>query len=165
MQKTIRHFTVTTYLFHQEKTLLIQHPKFHKWMPPGGHLEENETPPEGARREVLEETGLEIIFFPDEQLFLKNSLERPRLCLLEIIPSFGDQPAHEHIDLIFFAQPISLTPISPAAHQTQWFSYGEIEQLSVESQIFEDVYEVIKGVMAPVHVPTKKQRSSVSSQS
>jgi len=55
-----KHFTATTYIIQDGKVLLIPHSKLGKWLPPGGHVELNETPPECAIREALEETGLEI---------------------------------------------------------------------------------------------------------
>ena len=60
----IRHFTASSYIFNNNKTLLIYHKKLKKWMAPGGHIDENEAPHEAAIRETLEETGLkvEIIF-------------------------------------------------------------------------------------------------------
>jgi ADP-ribose pyrophosphatase YjhB (NUDIX family) len=145
---TARHFTVTTYLFHEDKTLLIWHPKFLKWMPPGGHLEQDEMPTDGAKREVLEETGLEIAFFPDEHLWIKSpnavSWERPHFCLLEKLPPFGDQPAHEHIDLVFLARPLSLIPNSEPAHPVRWFTLEEIEELHAKLELFEDCFDIIR---------------------
>jgi len=145
-----REFTVTTYVLYEGKTLLIRHPKFQKWMPPGGHLEENETPAEGAQREVLEETGLLVEFIPDEHLNIDAShavsIARPYFCLLEQIPAFGDKPAHEHIDLIFLAKPLDLTMQREPAHPTRWFSWEEIEQLD-ENELFEDAYQILKCVM------------------
>lgn len=147
----MRQFTVTTYVFHEDKTLLISHPKFKKWMPPGGHLEENETPPEGAKREVLEETGLNIEFFDQENLWLESahakSLERPYLCLLEEVPSFGDKPAHQHIDLIYLAKPLSLIPSIEPAHPNRWFSWEEIEALEKGVEIFDDSYQILHRIM------------------
>ena len=145
---TARHFTVTTYLFHEDKALLIWHPKFLKWMPPGGHLEQDEMPTDGARREVREETGLEIAFFSDEHLWIKSpnavSWERPFFCLLEKLPPIGDQPAHEHIDLVFLAKPLSLTPNSEPAHAVRWFSLEEIEGLYAKQELFEDCFSIIR---------------------
>ncbi|WP_245601798.1 NUDIX hydrolase [Hamadaea tsunoensis] len=37
---------------------LIHHPRLHRWMLPGGHVEPDENPAEAALREVQEETGL-----------------------------------------------------------------------------------------------------------
>jgi ADP-ribose pyrophosphatase YjhB (NUDIX family) len=145
-----RQFTVTTYVLYEGKTLLIWHPKFNKWMPPGGHLEENETPPEGALREVLEETGLIVEFIPDEHLHINAShavsLARPYFCLLEQVPAFGDKPAHEHIDLIFLARPLNLNKQNDPAHPTRWFSWEEIEQLN-KNEIFEDAFQILKCIM------------------
>jgi 8-oxo-dGTP pyrophosphatase MutT (NUDIX family) len=41
--------------------LLIFHKKFGKYLQPGGHIEGDEEPYQTAIREVLEETGIEII--------------------------------------------------------------------------------------------------------
>ncbi|MBS3904227.1 MAG: NUDIX domain-containing protein [Simkania sp.] len=148
---TERHFTVTTYIFHEGSTLLVHHPKFQKWMPPGGHLEKNETPPEGAKREVLEETGLHVEFLPQESLRLHTPqvthLERPHFCLLEKIPPFGSTPAHEHIDMIFLAKPTSLTIVSDPAHSNRWFNWDEIQALEIGRDIFEDAYQILHHVM------------------
>jgi ADP-ribose pyrophosphatase YjhB (NUDIX family) len=44
----------------QGRALLIQRPENGRWEPPGGVLELDETFHEGVRREVKEETGLEV---------------------------------------------------------------------------------------------------------
>lgn len=54
----------TCYCLHEGRFLLIQrHPSKHegnRWCLPGGKLEKNEDPQMGARRELLEETGIEV---------------------------------------------------------------------------------------------------------
>ncbi|MFB6185928.1 MAG: NUDIX domain-containing protein, partial [Halobacteriaceae archaeon] len=57
-----RHFTATTYIVHDGQTALHEHDLLEMWLPPGGHLERDELPHHGARREVTEETGLDITF-------------------------------------------------------------------------------------------------------
>ncbi len=112
-----RQFTATVYIFHEKKVLLHKHEKLGKWLPPGGHIEANETPPEAARREVFEETGLEITFLEQENLKISAyngvSFERPFLCLLENIPAHNDQPAHQHMDFIYLATPLNPQRDSP----------------------------------------------------
>ena len=144
-----RHFTVTTYILKDEKTLLIFHPKHQKWLPPGGHLEPGETPPEGAKREVLEETGLEIEFIPQENLWVNCwnavSIERPYLSLLENVPEQGSEAPHQHIDLIYIARPIGGEEHAHLIKKRvlRWFTLEEVSHLKKDKEIFGDTQQVI----------------------
>src|SRR5579872_3889624 len=137
-----RHFTATVYILHRGKLLLHRHPKLGKWLPPGGHVEANETPPEAARREAYEETGLEIEFIEQENLKIDAynaiSFERPFLCLLENIPAYKDKPAHQHMDMIYLAKPKTseYVPINGF----KWYSYEDLKDLD----LFPDVQKVLE---------------------
>jgi 8-oxo-dGTP pyrophosphatase MutT (NUDIX family) len=48
------------YLIKDGKVLLVHHNKFDKWTPPGGHMEEDETPADTVVREFKEETSLDV---------------------------------------------------------------------------------------------------------
>ncbi len=143
-----RHFTATAYIIDQGKILLLIHPKLKKWLPPGGHTEPNETPPECAKREAKEETGLEIALLRQENLWLDfwnaSSIERPYLCLLENIPAHGDKPPHQHIDMIFLAKPVGGTLLPHA----RWFSLEEVEQLIDDDEIFGETKTAIRHLLA-----------------
>lgn len=52
------------YLVKNGKVLLVHHKKFDKWTPPGGHIEENETPDAAVVREWKEELGLDVTVIP-----------------------------------------------------------------------------------------------------
>lgn len=136
-----REFTATVYIFHESKVLLHKHKKLGKWLPPGGHVEPNETPVEAARREAREETGLEITFIEQENLkvdaYNATSFERPFLCLLEHIPAYKDRPFHQHMDMIYLARPVK---INEDLMGFQWFSYEELQDL----ELFPDVREVLR---------------------
>ena len=41
---TVRHFTATGFVVHRERLLLHWHPKVRAWLPPGGHVDDNEDP-------------------------------------------------------------------------------------------------------------------------
>ncbi|MFF1342931.1 MULTISPECIES: NUDIX domain-containing protein [unclassified Streptomyces] len=45
--------------------VLLVHHRWRGWVPPGGRVEPGETPREGARRELFEETGIEVELLPE----------------------------------------------------------------------------------------------------
>lgn len=45
--------------------VLLVHHRWRGWVPPGGRVESGETPREGARRELFEETGVEAELLPE----------------------------------------------------------------------------------------------------
>lgn len=140
-----KHFTATAYIIEDEKVLLIPHPKLKKWLPPGGHVELNETPPECAIREALEETGLEIRIIPQENIWIDEwnakSFLRPYLCLLENIPEHGLKPAHQHMDFIYLAQATGGTLMEGA----RWFTLQEIDTL--QDDIFDETKKTIRHIL------------------
>lgn len=146
-----RQFTASVYIFDEDnqKVLMIYHRKLQKWLPPGGHMDANETPPEAARREAREETGLEIEFIAQENVWVDrwnaNSFERPYLCLLEEIPSVGGQPAHQHMDMVYVARKNGGTLIeSSETDGIRWFSMEDVEKLNPESEIFLETIQVLR---------------------
>lgn len=143
-----RQFTSTCVVIDEDRFLMIYHPKHKKWNPPGGHLEADETPPEGARREIREETGLEIEFLLQENVWVNDkdavSIERPFACFLENIPEHNGQAGHQHIDLIFVAK-----PIGGELTDGRWFTLQEIEELVPGEEIFLNTQELLRKIGSP----------------
>lgn len=99
-----KHFVATGYIVRDGKTLLLYHKKLQMWLPPGGHIDEGELPEEALRREILEETGLEVeILSPRRSPGPAEDgvvyLHIPNHVQLEDIPNHA-----QHIDLIYFCR-------------------------------------------------------------
>jgi 8-oxo-dGTP pyrophosphatase MutT (NUDIX family) len=57
-----RAFSVSIFCRNEGAILLVRHRRLGRWLPVGGEIEPGETPLEAARRELLEETGLDGTF-------------------------------------------------------------------------------------------------------
>jgi 8-oxo-dGTP pyrophosphatase MutT (NUDIX family) len=148
-----RQFTATVYIIENEKVLLIYHRKMNKWLPPGGHMHPNEIPPEAALREASEETGLDVELINDEHIWVDRwnarSFARPYMCLLEEIPAHKDQPAHQHVDMIYLARPVGgkETENHIETDGLRWFSLPEIEKLHPDDEIFVETQQVLRKIL------------------
>ncbi len=122
----VRHFTATAFVVHDDSVALHWHPKVKAWLPPGGHIEENEDPVQAALREVHEETGLHAEIVPTGEII---ELSYPT----QVLPPFTimvediDDPVqgfHNHIDMIYFCRLSG--PSKPLNEGWQWVSREDI---------------------------------------
>jgi ADP-ribose pyrophosphatase YjhB (NUDIX family) len=154
-----KQFTATVYIFYNNKVLLHRHLKHNKWLPPGGHLEANEIPSDAARREVKEETGLDILFLEQENLTINAynsvSILRPFFCLLEHIPESQKEVAHQHIDFIYLAIPANRTQLAQIPAEFQWLTLDEARK--IEEELFPDCIKLLELVMNNNYLETFQQ--------
>jgi len=127
-----RHHTATAYVVAASRTLLLWHAKLRMWLPPGGHLEPNEDPVQGAVREALEESGLHVEVIPPPGLLVVDRpavLPPPAVILIEDIVR-PDQPFHQHIDHVYFTR--ALVPVdfaAPVPHgDHRWLNAEDMER-------------------------------------
>ncbi|PCI78722.1 nucleoside triphosphate hydrolase [Candidatus Aerophobetes bacterium] len=141
------HGTSGTFVYYEAQIALIFHPIFKKWMPPGGHIEENESPQQAAIRETLEETGLDVTLINPTALTFNHpnakTVASPICCALENIPQSNKAAAHQHIDFIFLATPKLATTFSSKENLTpKWYTQKQIHALP-EMLIFKETREII----------------------
>ena len=126
----VRHFTATAFVVHEDSVALHWHPKVKAWLPPGGHIEENEDPVQAALREVHEETGLRAEVVPTSdiiELSYPTQVFPPFTIMVEDI----DDPVqgfHNHIDMIYFCRLAGSA--EPLNEGWRWVSRQEIADLA-----------------------------------
>ena len=154
MRKTLpseKHFCASVWVTTKtkpKKVLLLHHKKLDKWQQPGGHIEKFENPIEGAIREVVEETGIDISF-------LLNTIETideegkflpvPQFLMEQSIPAHKKEPAHFHLDIQYVVEidEEQATHNKRESHGIQWFTKEEALKLPIH----EDTKIVIKKLL------------------
>lgn len=107
---------VSVVLQQEDRILLVQERKpenYEKWNLPGGHLELGETIPQGAMREVVEETGLTVTL--SELVGIYTGIRKPD---------------YQAIRFVFIGQHNGSEPVAGDDILTvRWFTFEEIEAL------------------------------------
>lgn len=123
---------VTTYVVNeQSEFLFIYHNKLKKWVPPGGKIDNEETPEEAAIRETYEETGIRV------RLIAAN--DSPS----NVIPPFGVQlnPIIEgkidHVDYIYLAHAMN-DEVKIDINEAKEFGWYTLKQIT-ELETFDSV--------------------------
>jgi 8-oxo-dGTP pyrophosphatase MutT (NUDIX family) len=113
------HFTASGFVVSPDRgsLLLVHHAKLGKWLQPGGHIETDDADVEAAaRREVLEETGVD-----DPECFGLLDVDIHRF------PERGDEPAHDHLDVRFgFMAGSSEAAAGDGTTEVGWFPVSEV---------------------------------------
>ncbi len=133
---TLRHFTVAVFVVHDGRVLLHYHRKLGKWLPPGGHIEDDELPDDAALREVLEETGMMVRLIGGRGLPIDDPAQ---LVVPAGIQVENIYPGHQHIDLVYFAvldaDDAEVDPRLVESDRVGWYGLGELAALGVNDEI------------------------------
>ena len=132
--KPVREFLSTVYIVKDGKVLLTWNKNVNKFIPVGGHIEENELPCGSVIREAKEESGFDIELIDIGKLKNKN-LPQNLDIQLDII-----KPNHHHINLSYIGRVIGgeMRGESDEGTALKWFSPAEILGCS---DIFENTRE------------------------
>lgn len=117
------------------RILLMYNKKLEKWLQPGGHIEDLETPIEAAIRETFEETGINIEII-GERLSPMGDINP--IAIERYINSVGDM-----IDIQYLGRPINESLNNFEDNKTGFFSISELEDMDVEEEIIIKVKELI----------------------
>ena len=123
-------FTATVFVVRDRQVLLIHHRRLNQWLPLGGHIELDEDPETAARREALEESGLEVELLGERPPTTGTGIRAL------ITPRFLDihriTDSHQHIGMIYWARPkngeVTLAP--DEHHAIRWCSRDDLERLA-----------------------------------
>lgn len=114
---------------------LIHHPRLHRWMLPGGHVESDENPAEAALREVSEETGLAAELIDTHAGGLTGMLPGvPVPVWIHEQPVPGESRhlhPHIHVDHLYLAVAHQHEPVGPAELRFGWFSRDDLTRLDM----------------------------------
>ena len=107
----VTHVTGSAIVVSELGVLLHRHKRLGIWLQPGGHIDEGETPWDGAVRETLEETGLTASHPP----------EGPQLVHVDVHPG---PRGHTHLDLryLLYAPAVDPHPPEGESPDVAWFS-------------------------------------------
>lgn len=143
-----KHFVATGYVVRGSKTLLLFHKKLRMWLPPGGHIDPGELPEEALRREIREETGLEVDILspkraPDPKEPAVRHLHIPSHVQLEDIPGHP-----QHIDLIYFCLAKNgRTSLCASEHEDmRWHSIEDLKGPHIRDEVRRTGTEAIRYV-------------------
>ncbi len=107
-----------------ESLLLIHHRRLDRWLLPGGHVEPEDVEIwDAARREVIEETGADLV-----------ADESPLLAGLDVhgIPAGKGEPYHLHHDILFhFRAATGRTQVSEESRAVTWCAPQDFDRYGI----------------------------------
>ena len=124
----VRHFTATGFVVHDGHLALHWHAKVRAWLPPGGHINENEDPVQAVVREIEEEVGIRakvVSTGPTLELDYPSVLSPPFTIMVEDIHD-PEQGYHQHIDMIYMCRPAG--PVGRLNDGWRWVSREHLDQ-------------------------------------
>ncbi|MCC6580340.1 MAG: NUDIX hydrolase [Phycisphaeraceae bacterium] len=132
------HFTASAFVLGPEgRLLLIFHGKLHRWLQPGGHVDPDDMDvPAAARREVAEETGLNLS--PTETAAVFDLDIHP-------IPAMRGEPAHEHFDVRFLFRTRETTIAAASdAKAARWYTPDEVTLELSDTSVMRAMRKIIR---------------------
>lgn len=138
---TVKHATSSVYVFSRRpggwRIGLIRHPRFGRMMPPGGHVEADESQAQAALREVAEESGLAVRLVDAPAAALPDGFRPARVAppwwiVEHPVPADNHlAEPHVHIDHLYVAEACGREPVTQPAHPFGWYAAGDLPGLAM----------------------------------
>jgi len=111
-----------------ERALLHHHRKLDKWLQFGGHCDGDEDVLRVAKREALEESGIDGLIVASERPFDLD---------IHPIPAKDKEPEHFHYDIrwVFIAPENAEYIKSEESHELRWFTAEELAPLQLDASL------------------------------
>lgn len=108
------------------RALLHHHRKLGRWLQFGGHCDGDEDVLRVARREAVEESGIDGLIVASARPFDLD---------IHAIPAHGTEPLHWHYDVryVLIAPESAVHSASAESNELRWFAADEMEGLALDS--------------------------------
>ncbi|HIH32523.1 TPA: NUDIX hydrolase [Candidatus Woesearchaeota archaeon] len=121
--------TVTAFIFHDDRLLLVFHKKLQRWMHVGGHVEENELFDEALKREIKEEVGLNVEIIDAHSLGISYN----RKLATPIFVQGNEKSGKKDISIDYVCKVIGTSSVrlqSEELEDYKWVSMPELESIN-----------------------------------
>lgn len=135
------HFTASALVFSRDlsRLVLTHHRKLDIWIQLGGHADGEADLPTAARREAVEESGIEQITAAHDRIVDVD---------IHPIPAHGREGAHEHYDIryAFVADHEAPLIVSDESHDLAWVTVEQLAEFSEEESLHRAVRKALREI-------------------
>ena len=138
----------------RDRVLLLLHKKLRSWLPPGGHVEEDELIHEAAIREVKEEAGINFEFIYNTGNINSPEDRRARILPQPLLIQLEEVGDHCHEDFVYLARAKAFNIVNYENHEIGWFTLEEAVNLNIFDNVRKHL-EHIKNMILRVNKPLR----------
>ncbi|MFW5484535.1 MAG: NUDIX hydrolase [Spirochaetaceae bacterium JB067] len=129
--------TVGAFIFCNDELLLIYHRKLRLWLPPGGHIEKDETPDDAVLREIQEETALNVKLLNVPQLPAYGAVVKHLATPFYVnVHNVGD---HDHVGFYYIASAEDKDQVTINEDELTSFKWFTLEELEKDERVTKEV--------------------------